>query len=76
MAGESPEYACGQILFNIKSSNLHYLVKEKHLSAFIAIRKKFIKPPHVTNKEDTIHVVKEKDVNGLDTEIRMENGLL
>ena len=28
MTEESAEYACGQILFNLKSSNLHYLVKE------------------------------------------------
>ena len=31
-------------MFDIKKSNLHYLVKETHLSAFITIRKKFIKP--------------------------------
>ena len=50
MTGESPDYACGQILFNLKRSNLHYLLEETHLSAYITIRKKFIKTPNETVK--------------------------
>ena len=41
----SAEYACGQILFSLKNSNLHYLIKETHLSAYITIRKKLIRDP-------------------------------
>ena len=74
MTEESAEYACGQILFNLKSSNLHYLVKETHLSAYITIRKKFIKPQTVNIRNDKIEVI--KDVNSFDDRIRLENGLL
>ena len=38
----SPDFACGQILFNLKISKLHYVVKETPFSAYITIRKKFI----------------------------------
>ena len=74
MTEESTEYACGKLLFNLKSSNLHYLVKETHLSAYITIRKKFIKPQNVNVRNDTIQIM--KDVNIFDERIRMENGLL
>ena len=46
----SAEYACGQILFNLKNSNLHYLINETHLSANITIRKKIIKEVNETSK--------------------------
>ena len=36
------EFACGQILFNVKKSNLHYHIEETHKSTYITIRKKFI----------------------------------
>ena len=39
----SPHYACGQILFSLKNSRLNYIVQETPYSAFITIRKKFIK---------------------------------
>ena len=39
----SAEFAGGKILFNLKHSNLHYVIKETHMSADITIRKKFIK---------------------------------
>ena len=72
----SAEFACGQILFNLKHSNLHYLIKETHLSAYITIRKKFRKeldetPQTIPN--DGIKVNSEKIVND---KIKMENGLL
>ena len=71
----SAEFACGQILFNLKHSNLHYVINETHLSAHITIRKKFINnldqvPQTISN--DIINVNSE-NVNG---KIRMENGLL
>ena len=44
MAGEkSPEFACGQILFCLKTSQLNYVVKETPYSAYITIRKRFVK---------------------------------
>ena len=72
----SVDFACGQILFNLKNSNLHYLIKETHLSAFITIRKKFIKEPEDaknSNVGDDINVTNEKT---LDDRIRLENGIL
>ena len=33
------EFACGQIPFKLKNSNLHYLIKETHLSAYITIKR-------------------------------------
>ena len=71
----SAEFACGQILFNLKHSNLHYLIKETHLSAFITIRKKFrndVNEVPQTISNDNINVNSE-NING---KIRMENGLL
>ena len=44
MASEkSPDFVCGQILFSLKMSKLNYLVNETPYSAYITIRKKFIK---------------------------------
>jgi hypothetical protein len=44
MAGEmSPDFECGKILFSLKMSRLNFLVKETPYSAYITIRKKFIK---------------------------------
>ena len=72
----TPEYACGQILFNLKNSNLHYLLKETHLSAFITIKKKFIKESIDAtivndNEDSSVNIIKK-----IDDKIRMENGLL
>jgi len=39
----SANFACGQILFSLKSSQLNYIVKETPYSAYITIRKKFLK---------------------------------
>ena len=44
MFGEnSAEFACGQLLYNIKMSKLNYMVKETPYSAYITVRKKFVK---------------------------------
>ena len=39
----SAEFACGQLLYNIKMSKLNYMVKETPYSAYITVRKKFVK---------------------------------
>ena len=39
----SVEMACGQILFSLKTSKLNYMVKETPFSAYVTIRKKFVK---------------------------------
>ena len=39
----SADFACGQLLFNLRNSNLNYLVKETPYSAYITIRKKLVK---------------------------------
>ena len=59
----SEEYACGQILFTLKNSNLHYILKETHLSAQITIKKKFIKQSEDALKNNNIVVnnVKKMD---------------
>ena len=68
----SAEYACGQILFNLRNSNLHYLLEETHKSAFITVRKKLIKD-EPTSVIEHLNVDQEKKLN---EKIRMENGLL
>ena len=47
----SPEYHCGQILYFLKMSKLDYMLKETPYSAYINIRKKFIK--NYTNIENS-----------------------
>ena len=47
----SPEYHCGQILYFLKMSQLDYMLKETPYSAYITIRKKFIK--NYTNIENS-----------------------
>ena len=68
MTGESPDYACGQILFNLKRSNLHYLLEETHLSAYITIRKKFIKTPNETVKA-TVNIVNNRGPSESEVEL-------
>ena len=61
----SAQFACGQILFCLKNSNLNYLVKETPYSAYITIRKKFVKEisENVTfNFEETSKKAKIKQV--------------
>ena len=38
----SANFACGQLLFNLRNSNLNYLVKETPYSAYITIRKRLV----------------------------------
>ena len=69
----SEEYACGQILFTLKNSNLHYILKETHISAQITIKKKFIKQSEDALNTNNIVV---NNVKKMDDKIRMENGIL
>ena len=69
------EYACGQILFSLKNSNLHYLIEETHKSAYITIRKKLIKETSEAPRE-VIETNSVDNLKRLDEKIRMENGLL
>ena len=51
----SPNFACGQILYCLKMSNLNYLVKETPLSAYITIRKKFIRDATIENLDKIVN---------------------
>ena len=46
MVGDiSPDFACGQVLFGLKMSNLNYVVKETPYSVYLTIRKSFVREP-------------------------------
>ena len=72
----SAEFACGQILFNLKHSNLHYVIKETHMSADITIRKKFIKETEDPAIMEGIKKSSDNVTVRIDEKVRMENGLL
>ena len=64
MVGEiSPDFACGQVLFGLKMSNLNYVVKETPYSVHLTIRKSFLKE-HIEIKsmkiKDTEKELKEE----------------
>jgi predicted RNase H-like nuclease (RuvC/YqgF family) len=62
---------CNQVLRVVKESNLNYLVKETPYSAFITIRKKFIRQREA---EDTLEVTPAVDDLALsDVVLRQEN---
>ena len=72
MASESsPHNACSQIIFNLKTSKLNYVVKETPYSAYITIRKKFIRSVESNQEplefDDKTNQVKEavKEVESL-----------
>ena len=61
MVGESsPDFACGQILFGLKWSNLHYMVKETPYSMNVTIRKKFVKDFIEKRKDSELYILKAK----------------
>ena len=55
----SANFACGQIIFSLKSSKLNYIVKETPYSAYITIRKKFLKS-FEQSETDNIHEIVNK----------------
>ena len=65
-----PDYACGQIIFNIKSSKLNYLVKETPYSLYITVRKKFVNNVKETSPNSS-NISKEKSENEI--VLRQEN---
>ena len=72
MVGDiSAQHACGQILFSLKNSNLNYLVKETPYSAYITIRKKYIKEIGVN---DVPNSFKENETDTKIKELLEENG--
>ena len=49
----STDFACGQILYSLKMSKLNYVVKETPYSAYVTIRKRFIKEcENITGNND------------------------
>ena len=50
----SPDYACGQVLFCIKMSKLNYLVQETPYSVDITLRKKFMNGKNANSVNDDI----------------------
>ena len=69
----SAQHACGQIIFSLKNSNLNYLVKETPYSAYITIRKKYIKEIGVN---DVPNSFKENETDTKIKELLEENGEL
>ena len=82
MAGKnSPDFACGQILFSLKMSKLNYLVNETPYSVYITIRKKFMRDnseqcvttensKNDNDKESELHALKDQ-VKDLETRLAM-----
>ena len=48
----SAEFACGQIVYNVKESQLNYIVKETPYSTYITIRKTFRKDTNLSNSQE------------------------
>ena len=75
MAGVmSVEKACGQILFCLKTSNLNYMVKETPFSAYVTIRKKFVK--NLQSVETVIENVAQPDIDENNRRLNKEIALL
>ena len=72
----SPEFDCGQIVFNVKNSNLHYMIRETHKSAYITIRKKLIKPFGEISKNEVIDVNVDGNMKNHTKQIEEENAKL
>ena len=77
MTGEkiSAEFACGQILFSLKNSRLHYNVKETPYSAYITIRKEIIKSFKIKAFEP-LQVKETSDINENLKNVEKENSWL
>ena len=72
MTGNSKaNYVCNQVLRVIKESDLNYLVNETPYSAFITIRKKFIKNREVQEASGTVNCIDDLALS--DVVLRQEN---
>ena len=74
VAEMSVEKACGQILFCLKMSNLNYMVKETPFSAYVTIRKKFVKKSETV--ETNVENNPENDPNDYVKQLERDNALL
>jgi hypothetical protein len=73
MAGKnSPDVACGQILFSLKMSKLNYVVNETPYSAYITIRKRFIKDNYESS-DANVYVTNHSDKDAELKELKDEN---
>ena len=81
MVGEkSAEFACGQVLFSLKLSQLNYVVKETPYSVYITLRKSFIREANeslntiVTNDtSESMHAESVDEVRNKLKEVEKEN---
>ena len=73
-ADMSVEKACGQILFCLKTSNLNYMVKETPFSAYVTIRKKFLKNFTIAETNSENHT--QDDQNTYVKKLERDNALL
>ena len=67
---KTPENTLGQLLICLRMSELHYVVKETPYSAFVTIRKKFVKS---SNKDVHENENVVKDINDNSKELEREN---
>ena len=75
MAGEmSVEMACGQVLFSLKASKLNYMVKETPFSAYVTIRKKFVK--NFQTIETSVENNSDNEENNHVKKLERDNALL
>ena len=58
----SPEFACGQILFSIKESQLNYVVNETPYSVHVTLRKTFIKEAVEKPNTTSTNVLEESSI--------------
>ena len=59
----SANFACGQILFSLKSSQLNYVLKETPYSAYITIRKKFLKSIEHPENNDVNRIMTREEAD-------------
>ena len=78
MTSKSAEFACGQILYNIKESKLNYLVRETPYSVSITLRKKYVKEAieNISITPQSVHVENNLDVKKKLEAVESENARL
>ena len=67
---KSPDFACGQILFGLKTSNLNYIVKETPYSMYVTIRKRFIRHDIERQQVDNGHTEKDSELFSLKQKVK------
>ena len=82
ISNKSPEFACGQIVYNVKMSQLNYTIQETPYSLYMTVRKKFKKDANLDtenqaealgriekNNSDIIENQKSEIIEGMEKEI-------